>query len=171
VEDRYTLDPSITRGLDYYTGIVFETFLAADPSIGSVCSGGRYDNLTALYTKDTRINMTGVGTSVGLDRLLAAIEGLSQSNTPAASTYARIAISSTEHPEAAQKLAHHLRTNGIAAEVFLAKEKAYQKAESQGIPWFATPQQDGTVSLRNLSTRTTTENMTVAELLTMLLGT
>lgn len=65
------IDPSITRGLDYYTGIVFETTLTDASGIGSVCSGGRYDELANLYT--TR-KLPGVGASVGLDRLVAALE-------------------------------------------------------------------------------------------------
>ena len=69
---RLTADLSIARGLDYYTGVIFETFLADDPAIGSVCSGGRYDDLAGLYTKQA---LPGVGASLGLDRLLAAIEG------------------------------------------------------------------------------------------------
>lgn len=72
IDKAYVLDPSITRGLDYYTGVVYETFLNKLPSIGSVCSGGRYDNLAGLYMKD---KVPGVGSSIGLDRLIA---GLSQ---------------------------------------------------------------------------------------------
>lgn len=72
-EDRYRLDVSIARGLDYYTGIIFETTLLELPSIGSVCSGGRYDNLAELYTKQ---HLPGIGASLGLDRLLAAMESL-----------------------------------------------------------------------------------------------
>ncbi len=67
---RIQLDLSIARGLDYYTGVVFETFLVGtyrDEKIGSVCSGGRYDNLAGLYTKQA---LPGVGASLGLDRLL-----------------------------------------------------------------------------------------------------
>jgi histidyl-tRNA synthetase len=71
--ERVVLDHSIARGLDYYTGIVFETRLEGLPSIGSVCSGGRYDNLAQLYTKE---RLPGVGASLGLDRLLAAMEEL-----------------------------------------------------------------------------------------------
>ena len=73
IENVFVFDPSITRGLDYYTGIVYETFLNALPSIGSVCSGGRYDNLAALYMKE---RVPGVGGSIGLDRLIAALEQL-----------------------------------------------------------------------------------------------
>ena len=67
------LDVAIARGLDYYTGAIFETFLDDLPSIGSVCSGGRYDNLAALFTKQ---ELPGIGASLGLDRLLAAMEEL-----------------------------------------------------------------------------------------------
>jgi len=70
---RARLDLSIARGLDYYTGTIFETFLGALPGIGSVCSGGRYDNLAQLYTKE---RLPGIGASMGLDRLLAAMEEL-----------------------------------------------------------------------------------------------
>src|SRR5262249_62367849 len=72
-EERLRLDVSIARGLDYYTGTIYETFLTDLPGIGSVCSGGRYDNLASLYTKQV---LPGVGASLGLDRLLAAMEEL-----------------------------------------------------------------------------------------------
>ena len=71
--ERLQLDVAIARGLDYYTGTIFETFLHKLPGIGSVCSGGRYDNLAALYTKE---QLPGIGASLGLDRLLAAMEEL-----------------------------------------------------------------------------------------------
>ncbi|MDA1050558.1 MAG: histidine--tRNA ligase [Planctomycetota bacterium] len=70
---RLLLDVSIARGLDYYTGVIFETFLDDLPTIGSVCSGGRYDNLAGLFTKQ---ELPGIGASLGLDRLLAAMEEL-----------------------------------------------------------------------------------------------
>lgn len=72
-EARVQLDVSIARGLDYYTGAVFETTLDDLPTIGSVCSGGRYDNLAGLFTKQ---ELPGIGASLGLDRLLAAMEEL-----------------------------------------------------------------------------------------------
>ena len=70
---RMRLDVSIARGLDYYTGTIFETYLGRLPTIGSVCSGGRYDNLAGLFTKQ---ELPGIGASLGLDRLLAAMEEL-----------------------------------------------------------------------------------------------
>ncbi len=72
-DERFKIDVSIARGLDYYTGTVLETFLDELPAIGSVCSGGRYDNLAELYTKE---HLPGVGASLGLDRLLSAMEEL-----------------------------------------------------------------------------------------------
>ncbi len=71
--ERYRLDVSIARGLDYYTGVIYETMLGKLPKIGSICSGGRYDNLAELYTKQ---HLPGIGASLGLDRLLAAMETL-----------------------------------------------------------------------------------------------
>lgn len=71
--ERVQLDVSIARGLDYYTGTIYETFLNDLPGIGSVCSGGRYDNLAELYTSQ---HLPGIGASLGLDRLLAAMEEL-----------------------------------------------------------------------------------------------
>ena len=82
-ENRLRVDVSVARGLDYYTGTVYETLLDDLPGIGSICSGGRYDNLAALYTKQ---HLPGVGASLGLDRLLAATEELGlieQISTPA----------------------------------------------------------------------------------------
>jgi histidyl-tRNA synthetase len=82
-QGRVELDVSIARGLDYYTGTIFETFLTQLPAIGSVCSGGRYDNLVDVYSKQ---HLPGIGASLGLDRLLAAMEELglvSDVRTPA----------------------------------------------------------------------------------------
>src|SRR5690606_4121384 len=69
-DDAVQVDPAIARGLDYYTGTVFETTYLPDPTIGSVCSGGRYDDLTLVYSTESA---PGVGGSIGIDRLLAAM--------------------------------------------------------------------------------------------------
>ncbi|MDZ4852839.1 MAG: histidine--tRNA ligase [Pirellulaceae bacterium] len=69
--DSFRIDVTIARGLDYYTGVVFETTLLDLPRIGSICSGGRYDNLAGLYTKQ---HLPGIGASLGLDRLIAALD-------------------------------------------------------------------------------------------------
>jgi histidyl-tRNA synthetase len=71
VEDsRYALDLSIARGLDYYTGTVYETLFDDHPDLGSICSGGRYDDLASLYTS---ARLPGVGISIGLTRLFAQL--------------------------------------------------------------------------------------------------
>jgi histidyl-tRNA synthetase len=114
-EDRLGLDVAIARGLDYYTGTIYETFLNDLPGIGSVCSGGRYDNLAGLYTRQ---QLPGVGASLGLDRLLAALEELKllpQSATPAPVLVVQF---SADRLAVYQKMAGALRRAGIGAEVF-----------------------------------------------------
>ncbi len=73
-KEHYSIDFSIARGLGYYTGTVYETLLDDLPTMGSICSGGRYDNLTKSFSKDG--NMSGVGASIGIDRLIAVLEKL-----------------------------------------------------------------------------------------------
>jgi len=114
-EERVVLDVSIARGLDYYTGTVFETFLDALPGIGSVCSGGRYDNLAELYTAQ---ELPGIGASLGLDRLLAAMEELGM--VEKVSTPAPVFIPYFDKTRLHDylKLAAAVRRAGIGVEVF-----------------------------------------------------
>lgn len=113
--ERLALDVSIARGLDYYTGTIFETFLSDLPGIGSICSGGRYDNLAGLFTKE---KLPGVGASLGLDRLLAAMEELNLCG--AVSTPADILIVSFDKERLADyhRIARELRTVGVGVEVY-----------------------------------------------------
>jgi histidyl-tRNA synthetase len=114
-EDHVALDLSIARGLDYYTGTIYETFLNDLPGIGSVCSGGRYDNLAGLFTSQ---KLPGVGASLGLDRLLAAMEELGM--LAAASTPAPVLILlfDAAHTGDYLRIARTLRAAGIDTEVF-----------------------------------------------------
>ncbi|HQH25938.1 MAG TPA: histidine--tRNA ligase [Oligoflexia bacterium] len=114
------IDLSIARGLDYYTGSVFETTLIDLPEIGSVCSGGRYDNLASLYTSQ---ELPGVGASVGLDRLLAGLEELGR--IPARSSTAEIlvAIADPETAPQAIALAQRLRGHGLHVETYAQEAK------------------------------------------------
>lgn len=128
------LDPSITRGLDYYTGMVLETQLSALPEIGSVCSGGRYDELASLYT--TR-KLPGVGASVGLDRLIAAMEALGKIGTAPRSTAILIINQEGNTLASLHAVASQLRTQGIASEVYPESRKLavqYTYAEKKHIP-------------------------------------
>jgi len=113
--ERVGLDVSIARGLDYYTGTIYETFLSALPGIGSVCSGGRYDNLAGLFTRE---KLPGVGASLGLDRLLAAMEELGQ--IPPAATPAAVIVLAFQAERAADylRIGRVLRQAGIPTEVF-----------------------------------------------------
>src|SRR5205814_4352183 len=108
------------RGLDYYTGTVYETFLGDMPAIGSVCSGGRYDNLAALYTKQ---HLPGVGASLGLDRLLAALEELKLLTTAATPAPVLIVQFSADKLGEYQKIARALRAEGIGIEVYPEAKK------------------------------------------------
>lgn len=112
---RLKLDVSIARGLDYYTGVIFETTLDDLPGIGSVCSGGRYDSLAELYTKQ---HLPGIGASLGLDRLLAAMEQLKL--LPQAATPAPVMVPffEVQHRDDYLRLAANLRAAGIKTEVY-----------------------------------------------------
>jgi len=134
LEQRLLLDPSITRGLDYYTGVVFETYLDKIPDIGSVCSGGRYNNLASLYTKE---QLPGVGASIGLDRLLSALEELGVSGTNRCAPDVLILLLDEPLLGAYHRLSKTLRETGLSAEIYpTAKRVAVQLkyAEKKGIP-------------------------------------
>ncbi len=122
--ERIKLDVSIARGLDYYTGTIYETFLDALPTIGSVCSGGRYDNLAELFTSQ---ELPGIGASLGLDRLLAAMEELGM--VEKISTPAEVFIPYFEVDKLHEylKIAAALRAEGIGVEIFPDAKKLGQQ--------------------------------------------
>jgi histidyl-tRNA synthetase len=153
----FTLDPSITRGLDYYTGIVCETFLSGLPEIGSICSGGRYNDLASLYTRQ---KLPGVGASIGLDRLMAAMEEMHI--LPAAGVGPSVLVLFLDDSlfSSYHAFAEELRRGGISAEVFPEKKKLsaqFAYAEKRGIRLALIFGQDeaakGTFSLKDLRTR------------------
>ena len=114
-DDNFQVDVSIARGLDYYTGTIFETFLDELPGIGSVCSGGRYDNLAQLYTKQ---ELPGIGASLGLDRLLTAMQELGMIEPTRTTADVLVAQFDAESLNEYLKIAAALRGQGIATEVF-----------------------------------------------------
>ena len=124
--DALQVDVSIARGLDYYTGAVFETFLSDLPTIGSVCSGGRYDNLASLFTKQ---ELPGIGASLGLDRLLAALEELGlieKVRTPAPGL---VVYFDKDQLPAYLRIAQAVRSAGIGAELFPEPKKIGQQLQ------------------------------------------
>jgi histidyl-tRNA synthetase len=157
----FVLDPSITRGLDYYTGVVYETFLNDAPEIGSVCSGGRYDNLAGLYSKES---ISGVGASVGLDRLIAALELLGKSRTKSSYIQAMIACLDEEMFGVYHNIARKFRDAGVNCEVSLQKTdkltKQYILAEKKGATWVIL-YENNVFTVRNLEKR---ENKNFASL-------
>ncbi|HMC11847.1 MAG TPA: HisS family protein, partial [Pirellulaceae bacterium] len=123
-DEAIQLDVSIARGLDYYTGAIFETFLADLPTIGSICSGGRYDNLAGLFTKQ---ELPGIGASLGLDRLLAALEELGMIEKVRTPAPVLIAYFDKDRLDDYLQLAAHLRAAGIGVEVFPEPKKLGQQ--------------------------------------------
>jgi histidyl-tRNA synthetase len=131
-EERICFDVAIARGLDYYTGTIYETFLTDLPGIGSVCSGGRYDNLAGRYTKQS---LPGVGASLGLDRFLAALEELKLLQKTGTSAPVLMVQFDSHRLGAYQKMARSLRAEGIGVEVFPEAKKLGQQlqyAEKRG---------------------------------------
>jgi histidyl-tRNA synthetase len=129
---RVYLEPGLARGLDYYTGIVVETILSDLPDIGSVASGGRYDNLAGLYTNQ---RLPGVGASLGLDRLLAALEKLGRLQSAKTPAPVLICLFDAAHRNDYLKLAAQLRAAGLGVEVFPEAKKLgkqLQYADRQG---------------------------------------
>jgi histidyl-tRNA synthetase len=160
--------------LDYYTGVVYETFLNKLPSIGSVCSGGRYDNLAGLYMKE---KVPGVGTSIGLDRLIAGLEQLGVTEKKGSYLDAEIFCQNNEHAVEYQKIAALLRKNGVKVEVFPEAKKMnqqYNVTEAKNIPWGILMNDEnvknGTFTLKNLRTREMFQDITVEEAVKIIKG-
>ncbi|MGL4419061.1 MAG: histidine--tRNA ligase [Gemmataceae bacterium] len=161
--DRILIDLSIARGLEYYTGTIYETILNDLPSIGSVCSGGRYDNLASLYTKQV---LPGVGASLGVDRLLVAMEELQHPWMTGATSPATVLVLQMDANMLGpiQALARELRQAGIATEVYPDAKKLgnqFQYAEKRGhrLAIIAGPDDlaRGVVQLKDLQARSQAE--------------
>lgn len=165
--ERIQIDLSICRGLDYYTGSVYETFLTDLPEFGSICSGGRYDNLAGLYTKQS---LPGVGASLGLDRLLAAMEELKLLDGTRAPAPVFIIQFTPQFLGEYQRMARALRAAGIGAELFPEPKKIgqqFQYAEKRGhkIALIAGPDDfaKGTWNVKELATREEKKGVPEAE--------
>ncbi|SDN53815.1 histidyl-tRNA synthetase [Actinomyces ruminicola] len=136
-------DLKIARGLDYYTGTVYESFMAGHEDLGSVCSGGRYDSLAS----DGKRTFPGVGISIGLSRLLARVIGSGMLEvTRAVPTAVLVAVTDEAHRGASDSIADALRSRGIAADVSPTAAKYGKQirfADRRGIPYVWFPGADG----------------------------
>ena len=135
-EENFAVDLTIARGLDYYTGTVYETMMLDHPEIGSVCSGGRYDNLAEYYTDR---KLPGVGISIGLTRFFYILseQGLLSEETGAAPCDALI-LPMTEEPGAAIAAAAELRRAGLRVQLYTEQKKFKAKmsyADKLGVPY------------------------------------
>ena len=156
-EENFAVDLTIARGLDYYTGTVYETTLLDHPEIGSVCSGGRYDNLAGYYIDKA---LPGVGISIGLTRLFYVLDeqGLLNPALPSAPADALV-LPMTETPAAAIALAETLRSAGLRVQLYCEQKKFKQKmayANKLKVPFAVLLGEDeiaeGVCSVKNMAT-------------------
>lgn len=134
-ESNYRIDLSIARGLDYYTGTVYETFVDDHPEIGSVCSGGRYDNLAEYYTKK---NLPGVGMSIGLTRFFYVLNEYQYLNTKLNAPADVLIIPMTDDMSSAVSISARLRKEGLRTQIYMEKKKFKAKisyANKLSIPY------------------------------------
>ena len=156
-EENFAVDLTIARGLDYYTGTVYETTLLDHPEIGSVCSGGRYDNLAGYYIEK---QLPGVGISIGLTRLFYVLDeqGLLNPAIPSASADALV-LPMISDPGPAIALAEQLRSHGLKVQLYGEQKKFKQKmayADKLGVPFAVLLGEDeiaeGLCSVKNMRT-------------------
>ena len=137
-ETHFAVDLTIARGLDYYTGTVYETVMLDHPEVGSICSGGRYDNLAEYYTDK---QLPGVGISIGLTRLFSVLEAQGYLNDALVTAPADVLIlPMTEELSPAISFATALRDAGVRAQLHCEKKKFKQKlsyADKLSIPYAA----------------------------------
>lgn len=170
-DDCFMIDLSIARGLDYYTGTVYETFLDEYKSIGSVCSGGRYNDLAGFYTDR---QLPGVGMSIGLTRLFFVLDDLGLIKTNKNSISDILIISMIEDLEPSIEVANKLRKAGINTEVYFDNKKIKAKfkyADKLKIPYVIAIGEDeinsGKLTLKNMETGEQ-EQKTVEEIINLI---
>ena len=134
-QENYRVDLTIARGLDYYTGTVYETTFNRHPEIGSICSGGRYDNLAEFFTKK---KLPGVGMSIGLTRLFYILNEFDYLNRTLATSADVLVIPMTEDMASAVEISAKLREKGISTQIYFEKKKFKHKiayADKLSIPY------------------------------------
>ena len=155
-DNNFKVDLTIARGLDYYTGTVYETFLDDYREIGSVCSGGRYENLSEFYTDR---KMPGVGVSIGLTRLFYKLNELAIIKEDKKSISKVLVVSMIDDNSKSLEVADMFRKSGINTDIYLENKKIKAKfkyADKLQIPYVAIIGEEevknGTLSLKNMET-------------------
>ncbi|MDX9688954.1 MAG: histidine--tRNA ligase [Proteobacteria bacterium] len=172
-EERTRINLAIARGLDYYTGTVYETLLDKYPEIGSICSGGRYDNLASMYCKS---KLPGVGLSIGATRLYELLESLNMLPPVPHTTRVLIAQQDESLGREYLSLAAMLRKSGLTVENYLEPsklDKQLKYADKAGIPYIVIygveEKARGTVLLKDMASKQQSE-VKVAELADVIKG-
>jgi histidyl-tRNA synthetase len=167
-EENYKIDLTIARGLDYYTGTIYETFLDDYPSIGSVCSGGRYDDLASYYTKQ---KLPGVGISIGFTRLFYQLREANLIEDKESSLTKVLIIPMEGYTDNGIKAANDLRKVDIYSQVYLESGKIGKKfnyADKLDIPYVVVIGEEeannNVYSLRNMKTGEQ-ENVSIEKLI------
>jgi histidyl-tRNA synthetase len=164
-DKNFMIDLSIMRGLDYYTGTVYETFIDGYENIGSVCSGGRYDNLAEYYTEK---KLPGVGISIGLTRLFSQLSAVIK---PRRNTITQVIMVTVDVDTVlCLPIATQLRNAGINVEIYFEKGNIKSKmkyADKLKIPYIillgSAEVQSGKVTLKNMATREQSENIDISK--------
>lgn len=155
-QENYKIDLSIARGLDYYTGTVYETTFLPKPEIGSICSGGRYDDLAGHFTKKA---LPGVGMSIGLTRLFYILNEFGYINHEVQNVADVLVIPMTENVSKATEISTMIRKQGIVTQIYLENKKFKHKisyADKLSIPYVVFIGEDeiasNTLSLKDMRT-------------------
>ena len=156
-DTHFNIDLKIARGLDYYTGTVYETFLEGYERVGSVCSGGRYDDLASYYTDK---KLPGVGISIGLTRLFYQLNNLGLVNVANSSISKALIVPVADEVEECLKVANYCRENGINTDIYLESnvkmKKKFKYADKWNIPYVVVIGEEevktGVYTLKNMKT-------------------
>lgn len=171
-DESFEIDLSIARGLDYYTGTVYETFLNDYKSIGSICSGGRYNDLAGYYTDK---NLPGVGMSIGLTRLFFILNDIGLIKTDKKSISDVLVISMLEDLSKSIEVANTLRNAGINTEIYFDNKKLKSKfkyADRLNVPYVIVIGEDeintGKLTIKNMK-EGTQEQLKIEEIIERLI--
>ena len=171
-DESFEIDLSIARGLDYYTGTVYETFLNDYKSIGSICSGGRYNDLSGYYTDK---QLPGVGMSIGLTRLFFILNDIGLIKTDKKSISDVLVISMVEDLSKSIEVANTLRNAGIKTEIYFDNKKLKSKfkyADRLNVPYVIVIGEDeintGKLTIKNMK-EGTQERLKIEEIIERLI--